>query len=200
MYDAGILCWLLLLLKAGGWLLRDAFGTEKRWFYGLGAGLALLCLVPPIAENSFSLYPAALALALLLVFQGRGARPLRLLLLAVIGGLAGWQLIEWFPAGRLEPMLLILPALMLCVGVRVSVGEKRLLLAIAPFVSMACRALMDRFLFGYCVITIGTPEGLCAALYGLLLLEIGRCIVAVIERRKARIKALRKTNGKLNVN
>lgn len=166
----------ILLLTAGGWLRADAFDRRRIAVLVAFGVLLPVCLIPPISIGAVSVYPAALLLTALALVSQRTGRPLWLSLLALTAGLAGWQLAEWFPAGRLESLWIAAPALLLVIATNGDDGTKRLLLVLSPYCFAGCRMLMDRFLFGYAVVPIGTPEGLTASLLGLFLFETGRTV------------------------
>ena len=176
MYDAGMLTLSILLLTAGGWLRTDAFDRRRIAVLVSFSVLLPVCLIPPISVGAVSIYPASLLLTALALVSQRTGRPLWLSLLILTAGLAGWQLAEWFPAGQFESLWILAPALLLAAATNGDDGTKRLLFVLSPYCFAGCRTLMDRFLFGYAVVPIGTPEGLTASLLGLLLFEIGRTV------------------------
>lgn len=190
MYHALILTGIALLLSAGGWFDNMLFGIRKRWIlYVFFFALLFAAVIPSIRIGSFSLYPAGVILLAAVLASQRTRHPVRLALLAAAAGLAGWQMIEWFPLFPLQGTLLILPALLLCVAVSETRGAKRILLAVAPYVAALCTALSDRFLFGYAVVPIGTETGMTATLLGILLLEIAvKARDAIAENKRERRK------------
>ena len=183
LFDAAVIALTALLLSAGGWFQKDAFGLYGAAKYG-GLFAVLLCsLAPPIEAGAVTVSTGAVSLAILLLISQRTAYQLRLVFWAIVTGLAAWQLAEWFPIGRWEPLWMLLPALAVAEAVRGDDAMKRLLLALSPFVFSGCRALMDRFLFGYAAVAIGSAQGLAASLAGLVLLETIRAAGAFFERK-----------------
>ena len=186
MYDAAVTALSLSLVSAGGWLRRDAFGMPRGFACVWAIGMVPLCFAPPLTIGFLSVCPAALWFAVGLLPRQRTRHVWRLLLYAVICGLAGWQLSEWFPLGRFEALPLLLPALLYAAVLEKGAGFTRLLLLFSPQVSLLCRYWMDRFLFGYGVLEIGNRSVLLGWLAALLLTEGLHAAVRLVQSRIVR--------------
>ena len=159
-----------LLLFAGGWL---RFERKRDGIKLTAACIALFAslFIPTASIGRVRFYPAAGIAVLLLLLLDRREHTLRGLLLGVVCGLAEWKLIDWFPLFRPLPLLMILPGLLVCYTVPMDDGTKRLLLAIAPYIISICTMLMDQFLFRYSVLSLGTENGFCATMLGVIGLQ-----------------------------
>ncbi len=197
MYTSIILLLVLILLTAGGWL-QHSFPTRKIRLLAVAGCMALIAAacVPVIRDEQVSIYIAGDVLLLGLLVSQHTKHPIRMILLSVVCGLAGWKLTDWFPLLKEQGIVQILPALLLTESLSLEGGEKRLILGISPYVSALCVALMDQFLFRYTVLPIGTPQGFTGSVFALLiaflLTELRPTIIRFLSSNKRNRTALQK--------
>lgn len=183
MFTADVLLLVLLLLTAGGWFSKSLSQRQRVIVPIACAALIALSFVPTLYEGRVSAYLAADALLLLLLLTQRVKRPILCLLCALLAGTVGWKLVDLFPLFWEHGLLLILPTLLLCGLLLKRAEDARFAVALSPYVSGACVALSDQFLFRYSVFPIGTEAGFCATVIGLLCVQLWTEYGAALKRK-----------------
>ena len=196
MYDAAIAALGYTILCAGGWIEKGAAGMRRIAICLCGLLLTALCFAPRIAVGFAVISPAALLLTVRTLLTNRTRHIPRLLFSAVVSGLAGWQLCEWFPMGRFEALPMLLPAVLYAAILGTDDGFRRLLPVLAAQVFLLCRFWMDRFLFGYAVLEIGNDSAVLGVLCVQVLFELLRSAAVFVRRLQPQIVGFFQTFGK----